>query len=65
MNWDYIRDFFDMNTKIYIMTHNRLPDYQLSTEKRTKVLCILEALKIDCVKRHDKIVDSISQLNKK
>ena len=59
-----IRDFFDMKTKIYVMTHNTLPDYQLSTEKRSKVLSILEALKSNCVKRYDKIVDCITQLSK-
>jgi len=60
-----IRDFFGMDTKIYTMTHNTLPDYQLSTERRNKVLSILGALKSNCVKKYDDIVDSISQLNER
>ena len=59
-----IRDFFSMNTKIYVMTHNNLPDYQLSTEKRAKVLSILEALESGSVKRHDAVVSGILRLNK-
>lgn len=60
-----VKDFFCMDTKIYVMTHNRLPDYQLSTEKRSKVLSILEALRSNCIKRREGIIDGISKLDKR
>lgn len=59
-----IRKFFDMENKIYILKHNKLPDYVLSVVKKAKVLSILKALRSDSVLKCEKINDGIFWLSK-
>lgn len=58
-----IKDFLLLDNKMYVMKHNRLPDYQLATEERSRVFTILELLQSGCILKYDAIQKGIIQLN--